>query len=115
MNTPATTAIVRWLRSSRGGIHARHAALALAVLADDDLNSPHGLDVIPAERVAHVVGLARSTMERTLRGLAADETAPVVVIVSYAATRHAYTGRQAERLPRGARVLGYRPSEEVYR
>lgn len=97
---------------ARLGVHGRHALLALAVLADADLSSPRGLDAVRPERVAELVGLARSTVDRTLRGLAVDGLA--IVVVDYAATRHHYTGPAAARLPRGARVAGYRPSHEAY-
>lgn len=119
-SSPATTYALRRLeqredRFGRVGIHGRHAMLALAVLADRDLNSPQGLDVVRADRVAAVVGLARSTVDRTLRSLAVAD-AGVVLVTEHACIREVLIGAAAaERLSRGTRVVGYRISEEAYR
>lgn len=112
--TPATSRVLGILDSRTiAGIHSRHALLALAVLADRDRSTPNGLDAVSADRVARVVGLARSTVERTLRGLAASEHTAVVLVTSYAGTRRHRWGDDVT-LQRGERVVGYRFAPSVY-
>lgn len=96
---------------ARLGRHHRLVALALAALADEALDGPHGYTATPVAQVAPVVGLARSTTERTCRGLAVY--GPAIVVCRFAGVQHAYTGDDAVRLPRGATVIGYRLLEGV--
>lgn len=95
--------------SALRGVHARHAFLALAALVDFDLDRPSGHDYVTADRIATVVGLASSTVDRTLRGVR-----QAVMVVTGPAGRELIVG-DAKRCPTGAKVLGYRITEEAFR
>lgn len=107
MTTATDHALARLDALQQAGTHERAALLAVAAIVERDLNSPNGYDVVTAEAVAQVIGLAKSTTERTLRSLAVR--GELTLVTDYAATRHHHTGEgAARRLGRGERVRGYR-------
>lgn len=116
MTSLATTWALRQLEASRTGplegIHARHALLALAVLCDQDLNTS-GLSQVRPDRVARTVGLALSTVNRTLRALSVSGYA--VLVVEWAGMREYRSGTAAiQPLRGGPRLLGYRIPESAF-
>lgn len=95
-----------------GTARGRAAYLALAALCDRALDSPNGLDAVPAYDVAVVLGVATDTARRTLRALATEGHA-VLVADTVAGRQHLQGARAAERLA-PARIRGYRLTEEAW-
>lgn len=113
---PSTAWAWRYIASrashQRGNLNAEAALLGHAWLSDQALNTPNGYDYVSAAHVAALIGLARSTVERTLRGLAIAGV--LELIGTHAGVRWSVTGDQARTLGRGSRVLGYRVPEVAF-
>lgn len=84
------------------GQGGRLCLLAAATLQD---RSGPTWPVVRSVDIARVVGLAKSTVERTMREWAAEGV--VGIIYTSAGVQALATGRNAKRLPRGARRIGY--------
>lgn len=95
-----------------GNLNSEAVLLGLAWLTDLDLASPQGYSQVTADRVARLTGLARSTVERTLRGLAV--AGAIELIRTHAAVRYVETGQAAGAIHRGSRILGYRLPESAF-
>lgn len=95
------------------GIHARHAYLALAAVCDERLDSPAGLGAVRPEAVAPLVGLARSTVARTLRSLAISDVGVVMVVDDISGRRH-ISGLEAAGRFAPMTIRGYRFAEAAY-